>query len=97
MAARLSKAELETLLGLGSAAEISQSIHAYSEAVSRLSARYEELAAQHPRRWAALLNDGEICLGDTLEDLLQLCDERKVDRTSVAIRFLDTERQVVIV
>ena len=97
MAARLTKAELETLKELGSAAEIGQRIHAYSEAVSRLSEKYEELAAQHPRRWAALLSDGEICLGDTLEELLHQCDERKVDRASVAIRFLDPERQVVIV
>ena len=96
MAARLSRAELETLKKLGSAAEISQRIRTYSEAVSRLSARYEELAAQHPKRWAALLNDGEVCLGDTLDDLLRQCDERKINRDSVAIRFLDPERQVVI-
>ena len=97
MAARLSKAELETLKGLGSPAEIGQRIHAYSEAVSRLSEKYEELAAQHPRRWAALLSDGEVCLGDSLQDLLRQCDERKINRDSVAVRFLDPERQVVIV
>ena len=96
MATKFTKAELQALKGVGTAASISQRIHTYTEAVNRVSSRHKELVARYPRHWVALYDGEVICTGESLDELLRQCDERKLERDAVVIRFLDTEKQILI-
>jgi len=96
MATKLTKREMATLEKVGTAADISERIHAYTAAVSRLSSRWDELVQQYPKHWVAMHDDEIVCTGHSLADLFRQCDERNFKRESVVIRFLDTEKQILI-
>ena len=96
MVSKFTKTERQALKEVGTAADVSQRIHTYTEAVNRLSSRHEELVAQYPGHWVALYNGNEICTGESLAELLRQCDEQEVDRDVIVIRFLDIDNQVLI-
>ena len=93
---KLTKKDREELQNIGTAGEISQRIHAYTAAVTRMSTKRDELVQQFPKHWVALYEDEVICTGHSLADLFRLCDERKFKRDDLVIQFLDTEKQILI-
>ena len=96
MATKLTKRETEAVERVGTASDISNRIHAYTAAVTRLSSRWDELVQQYPKHWVAMHDDEIVCTGHSLAELFRQCDERNFKRDSVVIRFLDTEKQILI-
>ena len=96
MATKWSKRERAALASVGSAASISRRINAYTAAVNRLSSKRDELVRQYPKQWVALHDDEVFCAGGSLAELFRQCDERELSRDDVVIRYLDTEKQILI-
>jgi len=96
MTTKLTKREQAAIENIGTTATISQRIHAYTAAVNRLSSKRDELVKQYPKHWVALHDDEVICTGVSLIELFRQCDEREFNRDDVVIRFLDTEKQILI-
>ena len=96
MPIKLTKREKQALKGAGTAGDISKRINAYTATVAQLSSRREELVGQYPKYWVAWHDDAVVCTGKSLSELFLQCDERNYSRDSIAVRFLDTEKQILI-
>lgn len=96
MTTKFTKRERATLESVGTAASISQRIHAYTTAVNRLSSKRDELLKQFPKHWVAMHDDEVICTGGSLAELFRQCEERDFKKDNVVIRYLDTEKQIFI-
>ncbi len=96
MTTKLTRRERAALAKVGSTASISHRINAYTAAVNRLSSKRDELVKQYPKHWVALHNDEVICTGVSLAELFRQCDEHEFNRDDVVIRYLDTEKQILI-
>ena len=98
MANRLNSQERAALKEAGTPKEIRDRILAYSNAVTRLSARQHELVMQYPKQWVAVKDDDVVCKGRTLSELVADCADKGVglrDR-DLAIRYLDTEKRIMV-
>lgn len=98
MARRLNSQERAVLKEAGTPKEIRERIMAYTDAVSRLSAQRQELVIKYPKQWVAVKGDNVVCNGRTLSELVADCADKGVglrDR-DVAIRFLDTEKRIMV-
>ena len=96
MARRLTKRDRETLREAGTPQEVHDRIQAYTKMVARFSERQKELVAKYPKEWVAFKDDEVICHNTTLAKLSADCAEKGVAIRDVAIRFLDTEKRIMV-
>lgn len=96
MVRRLTKMERETLREAGTPADIHNRIKAYTSVVTRLNEQQRELVAKYPRQWVAFKDGEVVCHGATLARLTADCANKGVSIRDVAIRFLDTEKRIIV-
>ena len=96
MTRRLNSQERAALSKAGTPKEIRDRILAYTGAVTRLSSRQQELVVQYPKQWVAVKDDDVVCSGLTLTELATDCARKGVGLRDVAIRYLDTEKRVMV-
>ena len=96
MVRRLTKRERNALREAGTPEETHNRIMAYTKAVTRLSERQQELVKQYPKEWVAVKDDEVVCHGTTLMELSADCASKGVSITDLAIRFLDTEKRIMV-
>ena len=96
MTRRLNSQERTALREAGTPKEIRDRILAYTVAVTRLSSRQQELVMQYPKQWVAVKDDDVVCSGHTLSELATDCAKKGVGLRDVAIRYLDTEKRVMV-
>ena len=96
MTRRLNSQERAALRKAGTPKEIRDRIFAYTGAVTRLSSRQQELVMQYPKQWVAVKDDDVVCSGRTLSELVTECADKGVGLHDVAIRYLDTEKRIMV-
>ena len=96
MVRRLTKRGGNALREYGTPEETHNRIMAYTKAVTRLSERQQELVKQYPKEWVAVKDDEVVCHGTTPMELSADCANQGVCIRDVAIRFLDTEKRILV-
>lgn len=96
MVRRLTKREKIALREAGTPEDIHNRIKAYTTVVTRLSERQKELVAEYPKEWVAVKDDEVVCHAKTLPELSTDCASKGVSINDVQIRFLDTEKRIMV-
>ena len=85
-----------TMEAFGTPDEIHQRLEDFSDKTGRLLAMKEKLVEKHPNQWAVLYGE-EVVVGKSLPRLIRERDERGFKGTPTAVRFLWTEKPVMII
>ena len=96
MAMQVTMEDRQLVRGFGDEASIREQILQYTTTVTELSSQVPDLVAKYPQKWVALSNDGTLLIDDEFDALLAQCVESGFKSSEVAVRFLDTEKQVLI-
>ena len=96
MARRLTKREKHALREAGTPEEVHDRIKTYTNIVTRLSERRQELVSKYPKEYVAVKDDEVVCHAKTLTELSTDCENIGVSMKDVAIRFLDTEKRIMV-
>ena len=86
----------QVMEAFGTPDEIHQRLEDFSDKTNRLLAMQEELVKKYPDQWAVLYGE-EIVVGKSLPRLLRERDKRGFKGSPTAIRFLYTEKPVMII
>lgn len=98
MARRINSQERAALKEAGTPQEIRDRIMAYTNAVTRLCARKQELVLKYPNQWVAVKDVDVVCSGRTLTELVADCVDKgvRLRDSDVAIRYLATEKRIMV-
>ena len=61
-----------------------------------LDERREELVRKYPDQWVAFASNGTLVAADTVDDLIEKLDRKRLRGGDVAIRFMATTRRRMI-
>ena len=96
MAANLTQQQKEALSKAGSPDEIRARLTTYRNAVMTLSSKQEDLVKRYPNQWVGMAGSKVVCRGKSLPQLISDCDKKGIPRGSVAIRYLDTKKPIMV-
>ncbi len=68
----------------------------YREVAARMFRERADLMEQHPDKWVAMGKGGVQAVGESLDDVLDQVDAKRISRDDVFIECLDTEPPVLI-
>ncbi len=94
--ARLSREDREAVAQVGEPAEIRERIAAYTHVQTQLASRAKALVKQYPKQWVAMRNNKVVCRGRSLTQLVAKCDRKGISHSDVAVRYLDTEKRIMV-
>ena len=96
MVHRLSPTEKKGLAQVGTPSEVHERITKYTHAVTSLSAERGKLIKKYPKQWVALYEGKVVCTGKTLPQLMASCEKEGIARSDIVMRYLNTEKRVLI-
>ncbi len=91
------KAECRKIVkGLGGSKAVFLGLQDFTQRVQLMEARKRELTEKFPDKWVAIHN-GEVEVGDSIEEVLEALDTKGVSRKGVVVEFLTTKpRRLVL-
>jgi len=96
MVRKLTKRERAALREAGTPEEIHSRIKAYTAVVTQLSEQQKDLVAKYPKEWVAVKDGEVVCHAKTLKELSTECADKGVAIDDLAVRFLDTEKRIMV-
>lgn len=68
----------------------------YRRLASRMRREIASLTEQYPNQWVAMAADGELLLGDSMEEILAAMAEKGISAENVVIEYLDADPAMMI-
>ncbi|HAL47997.1 MAG: hypothetical protein FI707_05435 [SAR202 cluster bacterium] len=91
------KEELKKIIeDAGGPAAIYASLKIFTERSNRMFAAMERLTEQYPHKWGSILDNGELCIGDTRRDVMDQLEKAGQTGTPV-IKYLDPDPPLMII
>ena len=81
----------------GGPAAIIAGLRAFGKRVERMQRAREELIEKYPNRWVSILDDGQICVGDSLEQVMAEVESKGQRPAETVIEYLDPDPPMMIV
>ena len=86
----------DLLVHLGGAEALRDDPNDFREAVNRLWNERESLIENHPERWVSMGKDGEVSIGDSIEEVVAATEAKGVSTADVIVEYLDPEPEMLI-
>ena len=80
----------EVIEGLGGAKVLMDEMDEYHQIVARMRKARPSLVERHPDKWVAMGKEGDLAVGDSMDEVLKEVEGRGLHGTDVVIEFLDT-------
>ena len=87
------KAELLELIG--DPDEVARRLEEFSRSAHRSFSNHERFVAEYPDQWVAVHGDDEVA-ADALEELYAKMEERGMPRRETCVRFVTSEKRILI-
>ena len=92
----ISAVEKRLIRNMGSPEEIHQGLTKFRKDVNLLAKQRPELTKKYPNKWIAFYDGSVVFVADTLDELLQIADKKRLPRDKVVTQFLSTEKSIMI-
>ena len=68
----------------------------YRRLASRMRREIASLTEQYPNQWVAMAADGELLVGNSMDEILAAMVEKGISNDNVVIEFLDSDPAMTI-
>ena len=68
----------------------------FHQAVTRMWTERDSLVERHPRKWVAMSKDGVVSVGDSIEEVLFVVEDRNIGSSEVVVEYLDPNPSTLI-
>ena len=68
----------------------------FHQAVTRMWTERDSLVERHPQKWVAMSKDGVVSVGDSIEEVLFVVEDRNISSSEVVVEYLDPNPSTLI-
>ena len=95
MPERAPMTEAELLELIGDPDEVARGLEEFSLSAHRSFSNHERFVAEYPDQWVAVYGDDEVA-ADALEELYAKMEERGMPHRETCVRFVTSEKRILI-
>ena len=81
---------------LGDPRRVDQELQRFQKSTQLLSSRHRRLLERYPKQWVAVLGGKVVAHAKTFDRLMAQVDKKKLPRSQVTVRYIDTTQRTMI-
>ena len=81
---------------LGGVEALREGADEFQQAVTRMWTERGSLVEKHPNKWVAMSENGVVSIGDSIEEVLLVVEDRNISSSEVVVEYLDPNPETLI-